>query len=68
MAGIAFSYILISHGIPVCGFELSEQEYNDMVARFLATRDSAEFRDMAERNVYNRIEVALQYALQAKSE
>ncbi|MBQ3921559.1 MAG: hypothetical protein II689_04895 [Firmicutes bacterium] len=68
MAGIAFSYVLISNGIPVCGFELSEQEYNKMVADLLATHDNSAFRDMVERNIYNRIEVALQYALQAKRE
>ena len=65
MAGFMVMYELIEAGVPLPSLTVGEQEFNEMMAAYLDTGDSAPITEMCERSLLNRLEAVLQVLRQA---
>jgi len=58
-------FSLLELGYPLPQLSVDDREYNKMMTAYLETGDTAPFKDMLERSIYNRVEAVVSLAKQA---
>ena len=66
MAGILMMYVLMAYGCPLPSLTANEQDYSNLIYKYIHDGDPAPFISMVERSVLNRLDAVIEICRQAR--
>ncbi len=60
LARTTATYYMITKGYPAMVFDIKEQEYNEMAANYMKTKDCAAFKELFKKEILNRLNLMIQ--------
>ena len=66
MAGVLMMYVLMAYGCPLPSLNANEQDYSNLIYKYIHDGDPEPFISMVERSVLNRLDAVIEICRQAR--